>query len=197
MGLIGPVFKKIFIFNAIKCLPHALSIMGTKNYREEKMSSQNTFKRVEIKYLLNSEQKNELAEKMRDRMVPDPHGNATIRNIYYDTPTFLLARRSIEKPKYKEKLRVRSYRRVDLSEPVFVELKKKCKSVVFKRRITLPQGDALDFLGGKDLSEESFEHKKSKPTDRQIAKELRYFRDMYKTLRPVVFLSNDRSAYYG
>ena len=36
-------------------------------------------------------------------------GKTTVRNIYYDTDTYLLVRRSIEKPVYKEKLRIRSY----------------------------------------------------------------------------------------
>ena len=74
------------------------------------MGNGNVFKRVEMKYLLEKEERDALMEYMRDKMCPDPHGDATIRNIYYDTDSFLLVRRSIEKPVYKEKLRVRSYR---------------------------------------------------------------------------------------
>ena len=58
----------------------------------------------------------------------DHYGRSTIRNIYYDTDNYRLIRKSLEKPVYKEKLRVRSYRQVSQDEEVFVELKKKYKS---------------------------------------------------------------------
>ncbi len=163
------------------------------------MANKNIFSRVEIKYLLDDKEKEELLNlfKNKDLMVKDPHGDATVRNIYYDTDSFLLARRSIEKPVYKEKLRVRSYNTSSLSDPVFVELKKKCKKTVFKRRIFIPQKDALDFLAGSPLPDDEFDRPDAKPTDVQIAKELTYFRDIYKTLHPVVFLSYDREAFYG
>jgi len=77
-----------------------------------------------------------------------------------------------------------------------VELKKKCKKTVFKRRIIVPQKDALNFLSGSELPEDEFDKPESKPSDKQIAKEIKYFRDIYKTLRPVVFLSYDRQAYF-
>ncbi len=160
------------------------------------MADKNIFSRVEIKYLLTLSQRDELLELMKNRMVKDPHGRSTIRNIYYDTESFILARRSIEKPVYKEKLRVRSYTSSSLDEPVYVELKKKCKKTVFKRRIIVPQRDALNFLSGSELPEDEFDNPESKPSDKQIAKEIKYFRDIYKTLRPVVFLSYDRQAYF-
>ena len=47
-----------------------------------------------------------------------------------DTDSYLLIRRSIEKPAYKEKLRIRSYSQTDDNSTVFVELKKKYKHVV-------------------------------------------------------------------
>ena len=115
------------------------------------MADGNIFKRIEIKYLLEQEEKEALMECMKDHMIPDGHGDATIRNIYYDTDSFLLIRRSIEKPSYKEKLRIRSYKCVTSEDPVFVELKKKCKKTVFKRRINIPQGEAVRFLAGDEL----------------------------------------------
>ena len=72
-------------------------------------------------------------------MQGDQYGKSTIRNIYLDTPHHLLIRRSLEKPVYKEKLRIRSYTRADDTSTVFVELKKKYNSVVYKRRLALPQ----------------------------------------------------------
>ncbi len=161
------------------------------------MASGNVFKRIEIKYLLDKNEKDELLECMKDKMKADEHGDSTIRNIYYDTDSFLLIRRSIEKPVYKEKLRIRSYKASSMKDPVYVELKKKCKKTVFKRRIQIPQGDAVSFLSGNDLSEDVFSGNKSKPADHGIANEIRYFRDLYKTLHPVVYLSYDRQAFFA
>ena len=67
----------------------------------------------------------------------------TIRNVYFDTDSFRLIRRSLEKPAYKEKLRIRSYQPARPDDPVFVELKKKYQSVVYKRRVVLPEQEAL------------------------------------------------------
>lgn len=161
------------------------------------MAYQNVFNRVEIKYLLEADEKEKLLELMAEKMVPDEHGQATVRNIYYDTDSFLLIRRSIEKPKYKEKLRVRSYTRSGPEDKVFVELKKKCKDVVFKRRIFIPQQKAVSFLAGNDLAENEFDREDAKLSDKQIAREITYFRNMYETLKPVVYLSYDREAFFG
>ena len=69
-------------------------------------------------------------------MKEDAFGSYTICNIYYDTPDWRLIRASLEKPAYKEKLRVRSYGVPTETDRVFVELKKKFDGVVYKRRIT-------------------------------------------------------------
>ena len=39
-------------------------------------------------------------------MAPDDFAHSSISNLYYDTPDFRMIRRSLEKPKYKEKLRL-------------------------------------------------------------------------------------------
>lgn len=87
------------------------------------MSYQATFKRYEIKYLLTEQEKRGVLQAMEPYMKLDGYGRTTIRNIYYDTDTYRLIRRSLEKPAYKEKLRIRSYRPAALEDPVFVELK--------------------------------------------------------------------------
>ena len=102
------------------------------------MAYQATFKRYEIKYLLTRQQKQAVLQAMQPYMKLDQYGRTTIRNIYYDTDTYRLIRRSLEKPVYKEKLRIRSYQAAAPEDLVFVELKKKYKSVVYKRRLTLP-----------------------------------------------------------
>lgn len=143
-----------------------------------------TFKRYELKYLLSGQEKEQILQSMKGYMKLDSYGRTTIRNIYFDTDTFRLIRRSLEKPVYKEKLRVRSYQSVCQEDPVFVELKKKYQSVVYKRRLVLPQSQVMNSLGcGKLL-----------PVNSQIGKEIRYFQKYYGSLLPAVFLSYEREA---
>ena len=151
------------------------------------MAVQTVFKRYELKYMLTLEQKAKMLAAMEPFMKLDKYGRTTIRNIYYDTDTYLLIRRSIEKPAYKEKLRIRSYSRADRDSTVFVELKKKYKSIVYKRRISLPEEEAMEWISGNRHC-----HKHT-----QIANEIDYFLDYYKTLHPAVFLSYEREAFYA
>ncbi len=150
------------------------------------MSYQSIFKRYEIKYLITEEQKKRLLKVMEPYMKIDKYGKTNIRNIYFDTDTYELIRKSIEKPMYKEKLRVRSYGCPGKDSDVFVELKKKCDGIVYKRRLSLPDEKAKKAF----LSHESL------PINSQIAREIDYFRNYYDTLKPVVFLSYDREAYF-
>ena len=151
------------------------------------MGYQSTFQRYEIKYLLTQQQKQAILQAMQPYMKLDSYGRTTIRNIYYDTDTCRLIRRSLEKPAYKEKLRVRSYQAAEAHDPVFVELKKKYRSVVYKRRLTLPEITVRTcFQNGEPL-----------PVRSQIAQEIEYFRSYYQTLRPTVFLSYEREAFYA
>lgn len=151
------------------------------------MAYQATFKRYELKYLLNPKQKQAILRAMEPYMKLDDYGRTTIRNIYYDTDSYRLIRRSLEKPVYKEKLRIRSYRTAGPEDAVFVELKKKYNSVVYKRRLTLPEQEA----------EEVFSHDLPLPVHSQIASEIDYFRDYYEHLHPTVFLSYEREAFYA
>ena len=93
------------------------------------MSGNTVFSRYEIKYLITKEQKNRLLEVMDIHMKPDDFGKSTICKIYFDTPDKVLIRRSLEKPCYKEKLRLRSYGVSNPESTVFLEIKKKpnCK----------------------------------------------------------------------
>ena len=151
------------------------------------MTYQTIFRRYELKYLLTQKQKALLTEKMNPYMTADPFGPSTIRNIYYDTDSYRLIRRSLEKPAYKEKLRIRSYAKATDSSDIFVELKKKYRSVVYKRRLLLPEQQTMDWLAGKAAC----------PLETQISKEIDYFHAFYQPLRPVVFLSYEREAFYS
>ena len=80
------------------------------------MAVQKIFKRYEYKYLLTREQKELLQNVMEEYMIPDEYGRSTICNLYFDTPQYLLIRRSIENKVYKEKVRLRTYGRSLLDE---------------------------------------------------------------------------------
>ena len=150
------------------------------------MAYQAVFQRYELKYMLTLRQKERILKAMAPYMALDSYGRTLIRNLYFDTDTYRLIRRSIEKPAYKEKLRIRSYAKADPDSKVFVELKKKYESLVSKRRLSMPESQAMDWLwGGGGCGRTS-----------QIAREIDYFRTYYRCLRPVVFLSYEREAYY-
>ena len=151
------------------------------------MSVQTVFKRYELKYLLTQAQKEAVLAAMHPFMKLDKYGRTTIRNLYYDTDTYLLIRQSLEKPVYKEKLRLRSYSQAGADSPVFVELKKKYRSVVYKRRLALPNRDAVAWLAGNP----------NYSPQTQIANEIDYFLSYYGALHPVVYLSYEREAYYA
>lgn len=151
------------------------------------MAYQNVFKRYELKYILTQEQKSKMLEAMQPYMALDEYGRTTIRNIYFDTDNYRLIRRSIDKPAYKEKLRIRSYSRADDESTVFVELKKKYKSVVYKRRISMTEQSAMNWVCGECGC--------GKKT--QISEEIDYFLSFYETLHPAVFLSYEREAFYS
>ena len=150
------------------------------------MASPMVFERYEIKYLLNREQKKAVMATVEKHMQPDSFGRSTIRNIYYDTDNYRLVRRSLEHPIYKEKLRVRSYHNAKPGDQVFVELKKKYNSVVYKRRTELLEKDVADYLAGRIPA----------PKPCQITDEIDYFRRFYETLAPKVFLSYEREAFF-
>jgi hypothetical protein len=147
------------------------------------------FKRYELKYLITAEEKAYLLSAMAPHMALDEYGRTTIRNVYYDTGNYRMIRRSIDRPSYKEKLRVRSYRQVGREDTVFVELKKKAKGIVYKRRIPLSEAAATAWVSGAGLSE--------KPEDSQIAREIDYVLRFYGDLRPACYLSYEREAYFS
>ena len=146
----------------------------------------NVFRRRELKFIVNEQQRQELEQIMAQRMIPDRFGRSTICNLYYDTPDFRLIRHSLEKPVYKEKLRLRSYGRVEPGVDVFLELKKKYKGVVYKRRVEVTEDEAAAFM----------ERQAPLPKDGQIAREMVYFRDFYRELAPRVYLSYEREAWF-
>lgn len=151
------------------------------------MAYQSVFKRYELKYLLTTAQKEAVLNAMKPHMTLDQYGRTTIRSLYFDTDSYRLIRSSISKPIYKEKLRLRSYAQAKPDSPVFVELKKKYRSVVYKRRVAMPEKDAMAWLCGEQPC----------PIQGQIPAEIGYVLDFYETLHPAVFLSYEREAFYA
>lgn len=145
------------------------------------------FKRTEKKYLISQKQKAELLKAIGDRLSPDKFGESTVSNIYFDTEDYRLIRASIEKPTvYKEKLRLRCYGKVTDESLCFVELKKKYKGVVYKRRVDMKYCDAIGWLCHGILPEENT----------QIEKEINSFITFYGLLKPAAAIFYDRSAYF-
>lgn len=154
------------------------------------------FNRYEKKYLLNMETYKRLIEEITPFMAPDKYncdGKAyRISNIYYDTFNDSLIRSSIEKPLYKEKLRLRAYGVPNDFSPVFVEIKKKYNGIVNKRRIGLTLKEAVDYLNN-DIGKNELAMRENINT--QIFNEIDYFKNYYKLI-PKLYLSYDRYAYF-
>lgn len=158
------------------------------------MTTQINFKRYELKYLLSEEQLHLVQDTMRDHMQPDRFFSSTVRSLYFDTDSCRLIRHSLEHPVYKEKLRLRSYRRAEADSPVFVELKKKYQSVVYKRRVALPLSQAEDWIRGGALPDTA---SRFTPGEQQVLHEIGYFINFYQTLAPAALITCDRTAYTG
>lgn len=148
--------------------------------------TQLSFKRYEKKYLLSREKYLELWSQLESRLMPDQFFQSTVMSLYYDWEDFRLIRSSIEQPVYKEKLRLRSYDVPGEESPVFVELKKKYKGIVYKRRVRMTEREAEDYLSGRAAA----------PAEDQISREIDWF---LKTnpVQPKVLIACDRKAYVG
>lgn len=148
------------------------------------MKNQMIFQRYELKYPMRKSTRDKILRGMEPYMVPDRFSHSSIRNIYYDTLNYRLIRESLDKPVYKEKLRIRSYGRAAWEDDVFLELKKKYASVVYKRRLEMPQSQALEAMLGKFPLPQT-----------QIGREIGAALQFYQELIPRVFLSYERDAY--
>lgn len=145
----------------------------------------NTFEKKESKYFLTKNQYIGLLNLLRDELVEDKYHIYKICNIYYDTDNFDLFRKTIDKPVYKEKLRLRSYGKANNNDIVFLEIKKKFDGIVYKRRINTKLNSAYNLINNP----------KVKIQDESInAKEIINFLNKYE-LNPMVYLSYDREAY--
>lgn len=151
------------------------------------------FNRYEHKYMLDRETFEKVIKIMDEHMVMDSHNEGhtpyTISNIYFDTPDDYLIRTSLSKPDYKEKLRLRAYGVPCRDSMVFLEIKKKFKGIVNKRRTKLKLNEAYTFLeSGKAPEPKEY-------MNTQVIRELEYFLKIYN-LSPKLYLAYDRIAYF-
>ncbi|MDO9630175.1 MAG: polyphosphate polymerase domain-containing protein [Acholeplasmataceae bacterium] len=151
------------------------------------------FNRYERKYIITTKQKNELISFISEHLISDPYsedGKAyTIYNIYYDTNDFSIIRNSIQKPTFKDKLRLRTYTYPLLDDDlVFLEIKKKFEGRINKRRVTMTYKVAKDYMeSGVKPTFEAY-------IDNQIMNEIDYFIKIHKA-KPGAYIRYDRIAY--
>lgn len=161
-----------------------------------------TFKRKETKYVLTREQAAMVKELLSDRLALDEYGETRIDSLYFDTPDRAVIARSLEKPIYKEKLRVRAYGDVSEDGPVFVEIKKKFKGIVYKRRVRMSRAGAGAFLSGMPFEEAQRRFpvagcacRELPAIDRQIANEIVALQKRYEGFGPSMLISCMREAW--
>lgn len=153
------------------------------------------FNRTEKKFIITDEIYRIIKPQLEEYMELDSYSRNgdfyTICNIYYDTPEHEIIRKSIEKPAYKEKLRLRSYGVVGLKDKVYLEIKKKYNGRVNKRRVSLHLEEAYQYI------EKHQRPIARKPLGEQILREIDYFLQQYPDLKPTLYLSYDRNAMFG
>lgn len=151
---------------------------------QENNNTKLTFKRYEKKYILTPQQYEAFMKVAGEHLVPDLYHKSLVQSIYYDSDDYRLIRHSIDGPVYKEKLRVRSYGIPDDDGQVFVELKKKYKGIVYKRRVGLTNREAEDWLSGKGRP----------PEENQITREIDWFLSQ-NSISPKAFIGCDRVSW--
>lgn len=151
------------------------------------MAYANTFKRREMKFLLTEEQYDAVLERISGFMTEDQYGLHTIMNIYLDNRNNDMIRRSLGKPIYKEKVRLRCYgTKAEDDVKTFLEIKKKYRGITYKRRLSSPYKQLFDYVS------------EGKPPEKQnqVFEELDF---LIKRMRlvPKIVICYDRRAFFG
>lgn len=149
-----------------------------------KLDNGRVFERFETKYLLTPRQYEGLRKALAPHTAVDSYGLHTIISVYYDTPDYRIIGHCLEKPKFREKLRLRSYGVPKPWQPTFLELKKKFAGITYKRRLELSLHQAEHYLDGQIQAGDS----------NQILGEIDWFISQYEDLGPQVLISYDRLA---
>jgi len=153
--------------------------------------SDSSFNRIEKKYVISINQYNSLKAAVIANLNIDDNsseGEYNVSNIYYDTIDSLIIKKSVSKPKFKEKLRLRAYGHVSDDKLLYMEIKKKVNGSVNKRRTKITKQEA-------DYIIESHQLPNIKPYHNlQVLKEILYHITKYNVV-PKLFVSYDREAY--
>ena len=147
---------------------------------------QTVFSRNEKKYQLTLTQASQLIDSLAKNMKSDEYGTYWVQNLYYDTDNWDIINTSMEKPLYKEKMRMRCYGTPETTDRIFLELKKKYAGVVYKRRVAIAPSDIAKYDINKILANDNS----------QIAKELAYHIQQ-NDVAEKFFLSYHRQAFAG
>jgi len=146
--------------------------------------SSNIFQRIEEKYFMDKETKDKFFHNISNYINKDKYYKSEILSIYFDNDNKDIVRRSLDKPLYKDKIRLRSYGTPNLDSDVFLEIKNKYEGVTGKRRVILKLSEFYDYLYNNKIK------------DNQIMKEIDYLFKYYD-LKPNCFVSYDRLSYIG
>ncbi len=153
------------------------------------------FSRHELKFLINDVTYKAIYDALKPHLIPDTYGDGqgqyTISNIYYDTADNLFHYEKMRSQSFRQKLRLRTYNHNTLNDIAFLEIKKKYKRFVNKRRTAMTLKDAYHFLEQTGPSKEHYE-----ASNQQILKEVYFLKNFYK-LVPKVLLSYERQAFVG
>ena len=140
--------------------------------------------RMEQKYFVSFDKYKKLMDIIEDKLVKDKYFSERIYNIYFDNDEYEFMTKSLDKPLYKEKVRLRSYETADKNSYVFLEIKKKFQGHGNKRRVVINYNDAIDYINNKIIPD----------TNKQIMNELDYtFKK--NNLKPKISLTYDRLSY--
>lgn len=151
------------------------------------MAYANTFKRREMKFLLNEEQYEKIVNAVSGFMTEDDYGLHTIMNIYLDNRNNDLIRSSLGRPVFKEKVRLRCYgNKAEDDSEAFLEIKKKYRGLTYKRRFERPYKELFDYITRGVRPE----------TGGQVFEELDYLIKRMD-LKPKIAICYDRRAFFG
>lgn len=147
--------------------------------------NENIFRRIEQKYLLTKEQKDLFLKEIENYIEPDEYPTSKIYTIYFDSENDYLINKSLEKPKFKYKLRARSYELAEPNTNIFFEIKNKYNGIVGKRRIKLKYKEFQKYLEDGIVD-----------NNNQIMKEIDYLVKL-DNLKPKILMAYDRISFRG
>lgn len=154
------------------------------------------FKRRELKFVVDAEQRARLTADLLARMTPDPHGDAEgcypVVDLYFDNryqDLYWEHARGIES---RLKLRLRVYGGASLTIPPhsFLELKRKHKGRVYKQRVALPIDEAMAVVAGAEP------RTAVDAAGRRVLEQVGWLTEL-RLLRPSCVLRYDRQALRG